>query len=284
MPMADVLAERDGAFGAAVDSTLLARLDLKLGDRITIGSATFPDPQRRRHRAGQARRQCRPSGRACWSAKPACAPPACCSPAAWCAGSTASGCRTTPPTSAPPTQLIDECAQRAAGSRLGDPQPQQCVAAARAHHQPLHPVPDAGRPRRAAGRRRRCRQRGQEPYRSPPRRHRRVQGARRHRPRRLHDLPDPGGAAGRDRFGDRARCRRGAAVRHRRPVRQAAAAAGHPGAASRRTGAVASSTACSPRSPSDYGRSAGCTTCRLRRCSARRSRANGIGRAGVIWR
>ena len=41
MPMADLLAERDGAFGAAVDSTLLARLDLKLGDRITIGNATF---------------------------------------------------------------------------------------------------------------------------------------------------------------------------------------------------------------------------------------------------
>src|SRR4029078_7825260 len=41
MPMADLLAERDGAFGAAVDSTLLARLDLKLGDRIGIGNAGF---------------------------------------------------------------------------------------------------------------------------------------------------------------------------------------------------------------------------------------------------
>ena len=41
MPMADVLAERDGTFGAAVDSTLLARLDLKVGDRISIGSAHF---------------------------------------------------------------------------------------------------------------------------------------------------------------------------------------------------------------------------------------------------
>ncbi|NOJ50525.1 ABC transporter permease [Bradyrhizobium archetypum] len=41
LPMADLLAERDGAFGAAVDSTLLARLDLKIGDRITIGNATF---------------------------------------------------------------------------------------------------------------------------------------------------------------------------------------------------------------------------------------------------
>ena len=41
MPMADVLAERDGAFGAAADPTLLARLDLKVGDRVTVGSATF---------------------------------------------------------------------------------------------------------------------------------------------------------------------------------------------------------------------------------------------------
>jgi putative ABC transport system permease protein len=41
MPVADLLAEHDGAFGAAVDQTLLARLDLKLGDRITVGQATF---------------------------------------------------------------------------------------------------------------------------------------------------------------------------------------------------------------------------------------------------
>ena len=41
MPITDLLAERDGAFGAAVDSTLLARLDLKLGDRISIGNAAF---------------------------------------------------------------------------------------------------------------------------------------------------------------------------------------------------------------------------------------------------
>jgi putative ABC transport system permease protein len=41
MPMTDLLALRDGAFGAAVDSTLLARLDLKLGDRVSIGNASF---------------------------------------------------------------------------------------------------------------------------------------------------------------------------------------------------------------------------------------------------
>ena len=41
MPVADLLAERDGAFGAAADATLLARLDLKIGDRVSVGSATF---------------------------------------------------------------------------------------------------------------------------------------------------------------------------------------------------------------------------------------------------
>jgi putative ABC transport system permease protein len=41
MPMDQLLAEQDGAFGAAVDSTLLARLDLKVGDRVGIGSAAF---------------------------------------------------------------------------------------------------------------------------------------------------------------------------------------------------------------------------------------------------
>jgi putative ABC transport system permease protein len=45
LPVSDLLAERHdpsgAAFGAAADSTLLARLDLKIGDRVSIGSATF---------------------------------------------------------------------------------------------------------------------------------------------------------------------------------------------------------------------------------------------------
>jgi len=41
MSVSDLLAERDGAYGAATDTTLLARLGLKLGDRVTVGSATF---------------------------------------------------------------------------------------------------------------------------------------------------------------------------------------------------------------------------------------------------
>jgi putative ABC transport system permease protein len=41
MPLDRALAQRDGAFGAAVDSTLLARLNLKPGARLTIGTATI---------------------------------------------------------------------------------------------------------------------------------------------------------------------------------------------------------------------------------------------------
>ncbi|MGP9814158.1 ABC transporter permease [Rhodopseudomonas sp. NSM] len=41
LPLADVLAERDGAFGAAADAAFLARLDLKIGDRVSVGSAAF---------------------------------------------------------------------------------------------------------------------------------------------------------------------------------------------------------------------------------------------------
>ena len=41
MPIEDLLAERDGVFGAAADQALLARLDLKIGDNVTIGEATF---------------------------------------------------------------------------------------------------------------------------------------------------------------------------------------------------------------------------------------------------
>ena len=41
MSLAEVVAERDGTFGAAVDSTLLARLDLKIGDRVSVGNTSF---------------------------------------------------------------------------------------------------------------------------------------------------------------------------------------------------------------------------------------------------
>jgi len=40
-PLADALAERNGAFGAAVDPALLARLNLERGARVTVGSTTI---------------------------------------------------------------------------------------------------------------------------------------------------------------------------------------------------------------------------------------------------
>ena len=41
VPIADALAEKDGAFGAAAEEALLARLNLKLGDVVRIGEAKF---------------------------------------------------------------------------------------------------------------------------------------------------------------------------------------------------------------------------------------------------
>ena len=40
-PLSEVLKEQDGVFGAAADPALLARLDLKTGDHVRIGNATF---------------------------------------------------------------------------------------------------------------------------------------------------------------------------------------------------------------------------------------------------
>jgi putative ABC transport system permease protein len=40
-PLASALSTRSGAFGAAVDATLLTRLDLKVGDRLAIGNAAI---------------------------------------------------------------------------------------------------------------------------------------------------------------------------------------------------------------------------------------------------
>ncbi|WP_159732263.1 ABC transporter permease [Methylosinus sp. Ce-a6] len=41
LPLAEALRERDGAFGLVADATLIARLDLKIGDRVKIGAGAF---------------------------------------------------------------------------------------------------------------------------------------------------------------------------------------------------------------------------------------------------
>ncbi|HEY8067213.1 MAG TPA: FtsX-like permease family protein [Methylosinus sp.] len=40
-PLAEALRQREGGFGLVADSTLIARLDLKIGDHVTIGSGSF---------------------------------------------------------------------------------------------------------------------------------------------------------------------------------------------------------------------------------------------------
>ena len=87
MPIADLLAERDGAYGAAVDPTLLARLGLKIGDRVSVGRRHF-NSQHRQYRAGQARRRHRLRPALSGQRSRPCARRDYCSPAAWCDGST----------------------------------------------------------------------------------------------------------------------------------------------------------------------------------------------------
>ena len=85
--------QRDGAFGAAVDPALLARLDLKPGARITIGSATIEIRAALEHRAGQARRRHRLRAARAGQRRRAARDRPARSPAAWCAGTTGCGCR-----------------------------------------------------------------------------------------------------------------------------------------------------------------------------------------------
>ncbi len=41
LPLSDILAQRDGTFGAAADPVLLDRLGLKIGDSVTVGNIAF---------------------------------------------------------------------------------------------------------------------------------------------------------------------------------------------------------------------------------------------------
>ena len=112
-------------------------------------------------------------------------------------------------------QAVIAASERAASRRrLGDAHPRQCLARARPQHRALHPIPDAGRPHRAAGRRRRRRQRGEALSRSPPRHDRHPEVARRDRRPRVRDLSDRGDAARRGRHRDRA-CRSAPCCRSR---------------------------------------------------------------------
>ena len=149
MPLAEALAERDGVFGAAVDMALLTRLDLKVGDRITVGNGPDRDPRRAAQRARQARRRHRLRPAPADQHRGAARHRPDRSPAAWCAGSIALRCRTTTPTDRAAKTLIADAETAVPGCRLGDPLARQCLAAARAQYRALHAIPDAGRADRA---------------------------------------------------------------------------------------------------------------------------------------
>ena len=108
MPVPDLLAERDGAFGAADRRDAAGAAGTSSSaTRVTIGSAHVRDPQRGldaepdKLSGGVGFGAALPDQRGC-----ACAPRKCCSPAVSCAGPTAFGCRTTlPPTATAPTIL-----------------------------------------------------------------------------------------------------------------------------------------------------------------------------------
>ena len=186
--------ERDGAFGAAVDPALLARLDLERGARVTVGARhdrAARDPQdrarqaRRRHRLRPAPADQR-GGAARDRPRAARQPRALALPAA-------PACRRCqrPRRGRGRRRLGDATARR----RLGGAHARQCLARARPQHRALHAVSHAGRPDRAAGRRRRCRERREALSRSPPRGDRDPEVARRDRRTRVRDLSHRGDAA-----------------------------------------------------------------------------------------
>jgi putative ABC transport system permease protein len=78
-PLSTALAQRNGAFGAVADPTLMTRLKLKPDARLTIGNATFEI------RAALTKEPDKLAERLC-------ARPACCSRVAWCTGTIGFAC------------------------------------------------------------------------------------------------------------------------------------------------------------------------------------------------
>ena len=216
--IASLLERRGDVFGGIVDPELLKRLGLVPGARVTLGAATIelratltsepdklagglgvrPAPH---HRRGGAARVRAAAARQPGALDLSAAPAAC----------GVERCR---------RQGGGRCRQcGAARGRLRDPQPQQCRAAARAQHRALLAISHAGRPHRAAGRRRRGRQFRQALSRRQAIGDRHHEIARRHRDDGGRHLFRRSAAARRDRDRDRARARRRAAVRRRRGVR-----------------------------------------------------------------
>ena len=216
-PPADLFAERNGAFGAAVDPALLARLDLKVGDRVTVGArqrgvagaASISEPDKIADGIGFGPRLLvsQEALRATGLVQPG------------------SLVRWTYRLTLPPALSTDEGldADRGggepppAGGRLEHPHAAQCRSALCPQHRALHPVPDPRRPDRPARRRRRRRQCGARLRRPQARLHRHPEEPRRAGRAGGAALPHAGDADRRRRHRHRPRRRRRPALRRSRP-------------------------------------------------------------------
>ncbi len=218
------LAERDGQFGIVADAALPARLGLKVGDTVAIGTGSFvlrailasePDKLAGGISLGPAGDDV---------ASRTAAVRVCCSRVRSSAGRrglllpTASGA---PISDAALARFVDRGQGCQPDRRLGRAHAQRRVARVRPQPRALYPIPDPGRPDGTDRRRRRGRQCGAGDGRPQADQPRHPEGARRrrrdslrHQPRRgagRRDAGHPGGPAG--------RCR--VAVHRRRRLRRA---------------------------------------------------------------
>ena len=216
--LAEALAQRDGVFGAVADPTLMARLELKPGARLTVGNAIVeiraaltsePDKLAGGIGFGPRLLVSQDALRATGLLQPG-------SLVRWHYRLRLSrrGFR------------CDDESNRDAGTcaiargRLGYPQPEQCLAATRAQCRALYAIPHHRRLDRASGRRRRRWQRGQKSSRPPTRDNRHHEGARCDWAPRIRDLSHASSVAGACRGHDRRFARRHSPVRDFMDVRR----------------------------------------------------------------
>ena len=237
-PLAQVLARRDGVFGAAADPALLGAARSRPGRSHHDRIRDHRDPCQPRIGTRQARRWHRLR-------------PAAAHQRSGVARNRAAAARqpgTLALSFAPLRERRNRCggaccnggrASAIAGSRLGGAHAGQCIARARAQRRTLLAISYPGRAGFASGGRRRRGERGQGAPRSPARGDRHVEIAGRDRLGGVHDLSYPGAGARRARGLARARTRSSVAVRRCVGLGRCASVAARAGAASGRPCACA---------------------------------------------
>ncbi len=206
--LADAVAVKEGAFGAAADPTLLARLNIKIGDRVTVGNTTLvvraeieSEPDKLSIGIGFGPRLM--VSRAALDTSALVQPGSLVRLAI-----SRSSARTTGRRS-PGNRTTGRCIPPFPRSRVGNPHPLERISSARKQRRALHAIPYNRWANRAFGRRSRRRKCGEEPFRSQARRHRDHEGARRHRRANFRDLSDASHCFGCDWRIDRRGDRRG---------------------------------------------------------------------------